>query len=158
LCCGNGVRSETSLRGAATARPVHPEILKRPSRTGLICCAEAPAEGYSAVTMALHQASTESLHDDSETAPAPRSLRADVCRQLRSMATVQAAVFAAVEVVWASTHLSLYPFGARRPRRGPVGQGYRIEHLSPMQRGMFVSGVTELGTPILLLHGLADNH
>src|SRR5699024_9760032 len=77
---------------------------------------------------------------------------------LRSTATAQAAVFAAVEVVWATTHICLYPFGARSPRRGPVGHGYRIEHLSPLKRGMLVSGVTELGTPILLLHGFADNH
>lgn len=108
--------------------------------------------------MALHQASTTNAEGSSEATPASPSLRAGVCQQVRQMATVQAAVFAAVELVWASTHLSLYPFGARRPRHGPVGQGYRIEHLSPMQRGMYVSGVTELGTPILLLHGLADNH
>lgn len=95
---------------------------------------------------------------DSHPAPAPRSLRRGVCAQLRQMATVQAAVFAAVEVVWATTHVSLYPFGARPPRRGAVGHGYRVEHLSPLKRGMIVSGVTELGTPILLLHGLADNH
>lgn len=107
--------------------------------------------------MALQQA-YENADASSEAAPASLSLRSGVCQQVRAMATLQSAVFAAVEVVWASTHLSLYPFGARRPRRGPVGQGYRIEHLSPMQRGMFVSGVTELGTPILLLHGLADNH
>lgn len=93
-----------------------------------------------------------------DSAPTPRSLRVGVCRQLRQMATAQAAVFAAVEVVWATTHVSLYPFGARRPRRGAVGHGYRIEHLSPLKRGMLVSGVAELGTPILLLHGLADNH
>lgn len=85
-------------------------------------------------------------------------LRAGVCDQLRQMATVQAAVFAAVEVVWATTHISLYPFGARAPRRGGPRHGYRIEHLSPVQRGMLVNAVTEVGTPILLLHGFADNH
>ncbi|WP_338748406.1 esterase/lipase family protein [Janibacter alittae] len=106
--------------------------------------------------MALQQA-RDTADVSSDAAPSP-SLRSGVCRQLRQMATPRSAVFAAVEVIWASTHVSLYPFGARRPRRGPVGQGYRIEHLSPMQRGMFVSGVAELGTPILLLHGLADNH
>ena len=88
----------------------------------------------------------------------PPTLREGVWEQLRQMATIQAAVFAAVEVVWATTHISLYPFGARAPRRGSAGHGYRIEHLSPLKRGMFVSGITELGTPILLLHGLADNH
>ncbi|EKA62556.1 alpha/beta hydrolase [Janibacter hoylei PVAS-1] len=74
------------------------------------------------------------------------------------MASVQAAVFAAVEVVWATTHISLYPFGARAPRRGSPRHGYRVEHLNPVQRGMLVNAVTEVGTPILLLHGLADNH
>ena len=86
------------------------------------------------------------------------SLRAGVCDHLRSMASVQAAVFAAVEVVWATTHISLYPFGARAPRRGSPRHGYRVEHLNPVQRGMLVNAVTEVGTPILLLHGLADNH
>lgn len=96
--------------------------------------------------------------EGSDPALTPRSLRHGVCQQLRQMATTQAAVFAAVELVWATTHASLYPFGARKPRRGAVGHGYRIEHLSPLKRGMLVSGVAELGTPILLLHGLADNH
>lgn len=86
------------------------------------------------------------------------SLRAGVCDHVRSMASVQAAVFAAVEVVWATTHISLYPFGARAPRRGSPRHGYRVEHLNPVQRGMLVNAVTEVGTPILLLHGLADNH
>ena len=107
--------------------------------------------------MVQHDAAV-TAHEDSHPAPSPRSLRQGVCAQLRQMATVQAAVFAAVEVVWGSTHISLYPFGTHSPRRGPVGHGYRIEHLSPLKRSMLVSGVTELGTPILLLHGLADNH
>lgn len=106
----------------------------------------------------VQQPQTTSVDEGSDPATVPRSLRVGVCQQLRQMATAQAAVFAAVEVVWATTHISLYPFGARRPRRGPVGHGYRIEHLSPLKRSMLVSGVTELGTPILLLHGLADNH
>lgn len=91
-------------------------------------------------------------------ATTPARLRSGVCQQLRQMATVQAAVFAAVEVVWATTHVSLYPFGARAPRRGGPRHGYRIEHLSPVQRGRLVTDVTEAGTPILLLHGMADNH
>lgn len=105
-----------------------------------------------------HEDAALTAHEDSRPAPSPRSLRRGVCAQVRQMATVQAAVFAAVEVVWGSTHISLYPFGTRPPRRGAVGHGYRIEHLSPLKRGMLVSGVTELGTPTLLLHGLADNH
>ncbi|MGO1165615.1 MAG: lipase family alpha/beta hydrolase [Janibacter sp.] len=106
----------------------------------------------------VQQSQAMTAHEGSAPAPKPRSLRHGVCRQLRQMATAQAAVFAAVEVVWATTHVSLYPFGTRPPRRGTGGHGYRIEHLSPLKRSMLVSGVTELGTPILLLHGLADNH
>jgi pimeloyl-ACP methyl ester carboxylesterase len=94
----------------------------------------------------------------SEPATTPPRLRTGVCQQLRQMATAQAAVGAAVEIVWATTHVSLYPFGARAPRRGGPRNGYRIEHLSPVQRGRLVTDVTEAGTPILLLHGMADNH
>ncbi len=86
------------------------------------------------------------------------SLRSGVCRQLRRMATVQALAFAAVEVVWGTTHISLYPLGTRAPKRGLVGHTYSLEHLTPLQRGMHVAAGTELGTPILLLHGFADNH
>ena len=45
--------------------------------------------------------------------PTPASLRSGVVDQARRMATTQAMVFAAVELVWATTHFSLYPFGAR---------------------------------------------
>lgn len=107
--------------------------------------------------MALQQA-YDTPDESSETATPPRSLRAGVREQVRQMATARAVAFSAVEAVWLTTHLCLYPLGTRRPRHGPVGHGYRIEPMSPVQRGMFVSGVTELGTPILLLHGFADNH
>ena len=90
--------------------------------------------------------------------PTPASLRSGVVDQARRMATTQAMVFAAVELVWATTHFSLYPFGARSPRRGGPRHGYRIEHLNPVRRGMLVAGLVESGTPILLLHGFADNH
>ena len=90
--------------------------------------------------------------------PQGSSLRAELRRQLRRMATPRAAAFAAVELVWASTHISLYPFGARPPRRGRLGHTYSLESLTPLQRGMVVAAGPELGTPILLLHGFADNH
>ena len=91
-------------------------------------------------------------------APAPTGRGFGVVDQVRCLATRQAMVFAAVELVWATTHFSLYPFGTRAPRRGGPRHGYRIEHLNPVQRGMLVAGLAESGTPILLLHGFADNH
>lgn len=108
--------------------------------------------------MALQNRTVTATVPTSGAATTPVSLRAGVCDHLRQMATLQAVVFAAVEVAWGATHISLYPFGARAPRRGLPRHGYRIEPLSPVQRSMLVSGVTEVGTPILLLHGFADNH
>lgn len=108
--------------------------------------------------MALNTYPVDPSGPDRHAATPLPSVRADVLRQLRRMATPHAMAFAAVEVIWAATHISLYPFGTRAPRRGGPRHGYRIEPLSPVQRGMLVSGVTEVGTPILLLHGFADNH
>lgn len=86
------------------------------------------------------------------------SWRALLAARLRAQATPQAAVGSIVEAVWATTHVALYPFGARTPRRGSEAHGYRMEHLSPVQRGLVTTGVAESGTPILLVHGMADNH
>lgn len=108
--------------------------------------------------MAQYTPSVDSTEASISAAMTPSNLRSGVCEHIKQMATLQAVVFAAVEVVWATTHISLYPFGTRAPRRGTPRHGYRIEPLSPVQRGMLVSGVTEVGTPILLLHGFADNH
>ena len=66
----------------------------------------------------------------------------------------------AVEAMWLSTHVAIYPLGllgqsgGRTPEGGP---GYRIEHLAPVQRGLLISDVEAAGTPILLLHGIVDN-
>ncbi len=86
-------------------------------------------------------------------AAAPAALR----DRALALAHPQAVLGVVVESLWTATHLTLYPFGARGARRGSPGHGYRIEHLSPVQRGMVVSAVAESGTPILLLHGMADN-
>ncbi|MDQ2756801.1 MAG: alpha/beta fold hydrolase [Actinomycetota bacterium] len=67
----------------------------------------------------------------------------------------------AVEALWMSTHVALYPFGLagdpRQDRRQERGAGYRIEHLAPVQRGRLVQDVEAAGTPILLVHGIIDN-
>ncbi len=63
----------------------------------------------------------------------------------------------AVESVWVLTHLALYPLGAVSRTGDESGHGYRVEHLPPAQRGLLVGDVEAAGTPILLVHGLADN-
>jgi hypothetical protein len=75
----------------------------------------------------------------------------------RALATPTGAVGAAVEAVWLTTHLALYPWGlVGRHSRG-AELGYRVGHLPPVQRGLLISDVEAAGTPILLVHGMVDN-
>lgn len=78
-------------------------------------------------------------------------------RFVRSRATPQTLLGAAVESAWLSTHLLTYPVGMLHGAGGQRSHGYRVEHLPPLQRGLVVSDVEAAGTPILLVHGLIDN-
>jgi hypothetical protein len=75
----------------------------------------------------------------------------------RALATPTGMVGATVEALWLATHLAIYPFGLVGARARDVSHGYRIEHLAPVQRGLVISDIEAAGTPILLLHGMADN-
>src|SRR5882757_3414007 len=64
---------------------------------------------------------------------------------------------AAVELGWITTHLAMYPLGL------VGGSGNRAERLTlsgltPAQRSLLVGDVRAAGTPILLAHGIIDNH
>jgi hypothetical protein len=64
---------------------------------------------------------------------------------------------AAVELGWLTTHLAMYPLGL------VSGSGHRADRLNlsgltPAQRSLLVSNVRAAGTPILLVHGIIDNH
>src|SRR3954451_6223349 len=66
---------------------------------------------------------------------------------------------AAVEVGWLTTHLAMYPLGlvgGSTPRALPAR--LNLAGLGPAQRGLLVSDVRAAGTPILLVHGIVDNH
>lgn len=64
---------------------------------------------------------------------------------------------AAIELAWVSTHLALYPLGLFGRPDGYKGQGYSVEQLPPVQRGLVIGDVEAAGTPILLVHGMIDN-
>jgi pimeloyl-ACP methyl ester carboxylesterase len=64
---------------------------------------------------------------------------------------------AAVELAWASTHLALYPLGLFGGPDGREEQGYGLQGLAPVQRGLVTGDVEAAGTPILLVHGMIDN-
>jgi pimeloyl-ACP methyl ester carboxylesterase len=75
----------------------------------------------------------------------------------KAFLTPTGVVGAAIELAWASTHLALYPFGLLgRPDDFQV-QGYSVEELPPVQRGLVNGDVEAAGTPILLVHGMIDN-
>lgn len=72
---------------------------------------------------------------------------------------------AAVEAGWIATHLATYPLGLRHdhpltpgPDPTEAGHPYRIDRLGPLQRGLLVGNIEAARTPILLVHGIVDNH
>jgi pimeloyl-ACP methyl ester carboxylesterase len=63
---------------------------------------------------------------------------------------------AVLEAAWWSVHLTTYPWGLLREETAP-SQRYRLDGLTPAQRGLLVHHVESAGTPILLVHGMIDN-
>lgn len=82
----------------------------------------------------------------------------------QSAAGVSVAV--ATEIGWIGVHLAMYPLGlvsnavsgSTRALDRPRGPG--LSRLSPIQRGLIHSdrGVDVAATPIVLVHGIGDNH
>jgi triacylglycerol lipase len=66
----------------------------------------------------------------------------------------------AIEAAWATAHLVMYPIGLlSAPARATTGhRRHNLSGLSPEQRGLFHYAVDAAATPILLVHGLIDNH
>lgn len=56
-------------------------------------------------------------------------------------------------------HVVMYPWGVLTEQRRPGGPHdyYRTDDLSPAKRGLVIADVRAAGTPILLVHGFADN-
>jgi triacylglycerol lipase len=65
-----------------------------------------------------------------------------------------------VEAAWATAHLVMYPFGflsaPTHVTNGP--RHHNLSGLSPEQRGLFHFDMDAAATPILLVHGIIDNH
>jgi pimeloyl-ACP methyl ester carboxylesterase len=63
----------------------------------------------------------------------------------------------ALEAAWVGLHLAMYPFNLTQEHSLDALHRTALEHLPPQQRGLLVSDVEAAGTPILLVHGIADN-
>ncbi|MEV6282613.1 alpha/beta fold hydrolase [Kribbella sp. NPDC051770] len=64
---------------------------------------------------------------------------------------------AAVELGWLTTHLAMYPLGLVGGA-GSRADRLSLDRLTPAQRSLLVGDVRAAGTPILLAHGIVDNH
>ncbi|MGH4015082.1 MAG: esterase/lipase family protein [Pseudonocardiaceae bacterium] len=64
-----------------------------------------------------------------------------------------------LETGWLAVHLVMYPWGALAEQLRPGGpyNYYRTDDLAPTRRGLVIADVLAAGTPILLVHGFADN-
>jgi hypothetical protein len=61
------------------------------------------------------------------------------------------------EVAWLAAHAVLYPLGFGTGRPPADLDPYRIDQLTPRQRGLVLLDLAAAATPILLVHGLGDN-
>lgn len=101
-----------------------------------------------------------STGDDGGTGEAASSLRSalnGLRYGARSALNPRAIQGAAIEVGWLTAHLAMYPLGLIR------GGDHRAERLNlddlaPHQRGLMSVDVEAAGTPIVLIHGIVDNH
>lgn len=88
------------------------------------------------------------------------NLLARVARQAdearRALLTPTGVAGVAVEGIWVTLHLALYPWGVIEDRLDEASQ-MTVSHLSPVQRGLIVGDVEAAGTPIILVHGVIDN-
>jgi pimeloyl-ACP methyl ester carboxylesterase len=86
----------------------------------------------------------------------PTRTLTELLGDLRSLATPAGLWGALSEAAWSATHLAIYPWGLLREPYQSVDR-YGMEGLPPVQRGLMVGDIEASGTPILLLHGMADN-
>lgn len=94
---------------------------------------------------------------DAETRSAIREALEGLKYGARSALSPRVLQGAAVELGWITTHLAMYPLGL------VTGSGDRtnrlnLNGLTPAQRSLLVGDVRAAGTPILLAHGIVDNH
>lgn len=78
--------------------------------------------------------------------------------RLVALDLLQVASGLAIEAAWGTAHLMMYPLGLFSASSPVVTGRRRGRRLSPKQRGLLHHGVEVAETPILLVHGIIDNH
>jgi triacylglycerol lipase len=78
---------------------------------------------------------------------------------VRTLARPASARGVVLEAGAMAMHLVMYPWGALGEQLHPGGpyNCYRTDDLHPAERGLVIADMRAAGTPILLIHGFADN-
>mgnify|MGYP003543409201 FL=1 len=63
-----------------------------------------------------------------------------------------------VEAAWLTTHIAMYPMGLVEEKAREEVLRHNLEGLPPVQRGLIIGDVEAAGTPIIMVHGVIDNH
>ena len=63
-----------------------------------------------------------------------------------------------IEAAWATAHMVMYPLGLFSSPTRIAGGRHDLRGLNPEQRGLFHHDIEAAETPILLVHGIVDNH
>ena len=64
----------------------------------------------------------------------------------------------ATEAAFLATHVAMYPFGLVEDKYRHAEHHHTLNNLPPVQRGLIIGDVEAAGTPIILIHGVIDNH
>ena len=78
-------------------------------------------------------------------------------RGLRSLTTPAGLRGVGTELAWVAAHAALYTLGFRAERTARGHGPHRIDDLSPQHRGLLAHDAAAAATPVLLVHGMADN-
>jgi triacylglycerol lipase len=79
-----------------------------------------------------------------------------ISRFARELPRMASGIF--VEASWIGAHLIMYPLGLLTEPATRGSGRHTLGGLSPEQRGLVHRGVDLASTPILLVHGIVDNH
>lgn len=101
-------------------------------------------------------------HDDGGTVHKAK----DKWRKTRSTATAARKALmspagvkgAAIEAAWVAAHVAMYPLGIMEEKAREEIERHNLADLPPVQRGLIIGDVEAAGTPIILVHGVIDNH
>lgn len=107
-------------------------------------------------------------HDSPENVGATSSLdrlvdnldraRDTAIRARRSVLSPSGVRGTAIEAAWLSAHIAMYPLALLEGKAREAQERHSLEDLSPVRRGLIINDVEAAGTPIILVHGVIDNH